>query len=132
MKVFANEYETVDADAMLDFLKKLEQQSTASQIHVILDNARANKNKKLDEYLKGSKIRLHYLPPYSPNLNPIERLWKILRETTLYNRYYTSSTDCFASIRAFFAEGIPKMRKVLEARITDRFQIIRPNPIILG
>lgn len=38
------------------------------------------KIKKLEEYLKTSKIQVHYLPPYSPNLNPIERLWKVMRE----------------------------------------------------
>ncbi|KAG6559131.1 hypothetical protein RHOW815_000861 [Candidatus Rhabdochlamydia sp. W815] len=87
MKIFTEEYKTVDADAMLDFFKKLEKQTKARIIHVILDNARSNKNKKLEEFLMSSRIKVHYLPPYSPNLNPIERLWKILREKTVYNRY---------------------------------------------
>ncbi|WP_408633529.1 transposase [Parachlamydia acanthamoebae] len=47
------------------------------------DNGRSNKNKKVEEYLKTSKIKIHYLPPYSPNLNPIERLWKVLRQKKL-------------------------------------------------
>ncbi|KAG6559318.1 hypothetical protein RHOW815_000682 [Candidatus Rhabdochlamydia sp. W815] len=58
MKIFTEEYKTVDADAMLDFFKKLEKQTEA-------------------------RIIVHYLPPYSPNLNPIERLWKILKEKTV-------------------------------------------------
>ena len=74
MKFFTQEYETVDADAMLDFFKNLETSSNASTIYVILDNARSNKNKKLEEFLQTSKIKVRYLPPYSPNLNPIERL----------------------------------------------------------
>ncbi|KIA76087.1 hypothetical protein DB43_AV00010 [Parachlamydia acanthamoebae] len=49
-------------------------------MHIICDNGRSNKNKKVEEYLKTSKIKIHYLPPYSPNLNPIERLWKVLRQ----------------------------------------------------
>ncbi|MFB1490401.1 MAG: transposase [Thiocapsa sp. C3-sup] len=32
-------------------------------------------------------IKLVFLPPYAPNLNPIERLWKLLKKTTLYNHY---------------------------------------------
>lgn len=131
MKIVVNEYETVDADAMLDFFKKLENQSTAPTIHVILDNARANKNKKLSEFLKDSRIKPHYLPPYSPNLNPIERLWKILRESTLYNRYYESCTSCFASVRGFFTEKLPRMGDVLKSRINDNFQIIKLNPVNL-
>ncbi|KIA76341.1 hypothetical protein DB43_AK00010 [Parachlamydia acanthamoebae] len=52
-------------------------------MHIICDNGRSNKNKKVEEYLKTSKIKIHYLPPYSPNLNPIERLWKVLRQKKL-------------------------------------------------
>ena len=72
MKIIAQEYETVDGDAIIDFFKRLEAKSKASTIYVILDNARSNKNKKLDQFLKKSKIKVKYLPPYLPNLNPIE------------------------------------------------------------
>jgi transposase len=132
MKIVISEYETVDADAMLDFFRKLENQSKAQTIHVVLDNARANKNKKLAEFMKDSRIKLHYLPPYSPNLNAIERLWKIMRESTLYNRYYESCTNCFAAIRGFFTEKLPEMGDVLKSRINDNFQVIRLNPVNLA
>lgn len=129
MKILTEEYKTIDADAMIDFFKKLEHFSKAKVIHVIMDNARANKNKKLDEYLKNSRIRPHYLPPYSPNLNPIERLWKILRETKLYNRYYETFKGFSDQIYDFFSVQIPKMKNVLISRITDNFQCIKINPI---
>mgnify|MGYP001454585829 CR=1 FL=1 len=108
MQIFTKEYETVNAEAMIDFFKRLEGQSNASLIHVILDNARSNKNKKLDEFLQTSRIKTHYLPPYSPNLNPIERLWKIMRETTVHNRYYQSSVCFFKEIRDFFTTSLRK------------------------
>ncbi len=132
MKIVVNEYETVDADAMLDFFKKLETQSQASTIHVILDNARANKNKKIEEYLTTSRIKIRYLPPYSPNLNPIERLWRVMREFTLYNCYYPTCTACFAKIRGFFTEEIPRIMDILMSRINDKFQVIKLNPVNLG
>lgn len=132
MKIFAEEYETVDADAMIDFFKKLETQTEARVIHVILDNARSNKNKKLGEFLQSSKIKVHYLPPYSPNLNPIERLWKVMRENTVYNRYYETSVIFFQAIRGFFLEEIPKLTDVLKCRINDKFQIVDLNPIRLA
>jgi transposase len=37
----------------------------------------AEQVQKLESHLETSKIILHFLPPYSPNLNPIERLWKL-------------------------------------------------------
>ena len=132
MKVFIREYETIDADAMIDFFKQLEEDSSAQAIHIILDNARAHKNQKLVEYLNQSRIRLHYLPPYSPNLNPIERLWKLFREQTLYNRYFPDCWEFFAATRDFFASKVHKLKKLLNRRITDNFQEIELNPIRIG
>ena len=129
MKVIVSEYNTVDADAVIDFFKRLEKESAAPEIHVILDNAKAHKNRKVDEYLKKSRIRLHYLPPYSPNLNCIERLWKILRERTTYNHYYPCAKDFFQAIRAFFTEAVSRMGGVLRSRINDKFQVIKLNPV---
>lgn len=129
MKVITREYDTVDADAMIEFFKALEGSTEASKIYVILDNARSNKNKKLDEYLKTSRIKLRYLPPYSPNLNPIERLWKIMRETKLYNRYYESSVEFFNEIRSFFSDDVPKKVQSWTSRLNDNFQTIKLNPI---
>jgi len=132
MKFFTQEYETVDADAMLDFFKNLERTSNASTIYVILDNARSNKNKKLEGFLQTSKIKVRYLPPYSPNLNPIERLWKIMRETKLYNRYFETSVDFFREIRSFFKDDIPRMASTWGSRINDKFETIKLDPIKLA
>lgn len=129
MKVFAQEYETVDADSMVVFFKGLEALSKAKTIHVICDNGRSNKNKKIEEYLKTSRIKVHYLPPYSPNLNPIERLWKVLREKKTYNKCYEKFADFKKEIRQFFFEEIPKITRELASRITDNFQRIRLNTI---
>jgi len=62
MNVFAQEYETVDADSMIAFFTSLEASSKATKIHIICDNGRSNKNKKIDEYLKTSRIEIHYPP----------------------------------------------------------------------
>ena len=129
MKVFAQECETVDADSMVTFFKDLEVFSKAKTIHIICDNGRSNKNKKIEEYLRTSRIKVHYLPPYSPNLNPIERLWKVLREKKTYNKCYEKFTDFKKEIRGFFFEEIPKIKNELASRITDNFQRIRLNTI---
>ena len=129
MKVVAQECETVDADSMLTFFKALEASSEATTIYIICDNGRSNKNKKVEEYLKTSKIKIHYLPPYSPNLNPIERLWKVLRERKTYNKCYEKFADFKKEIREFFFEEIPKIKSDLMSRITDNFQRIKLNTV---
>lgn len=132
MEVIANEYKTVNAENMIEFFKNLEKNSTASKIHVICDNGRSNKNKAIQEYLKTSKIEIHYLPPYSPNLNPIERLWKIMRERKTYNKCYESFEEFCTSIRKFFFNDISKMTQILKKRINDNFQLIELNSIHLA
>ncbi|MFZ1454405.1 MAG: transposase, partial [Saprospiraceae bacterium] len=46
-------------------------------------NSRRYKNKELKEWLKDTKIEQVFLPPYSPNLNIIERLWKFLKKKVI-------------------------------------------------
>jgi transposase len=129
MSILSHEYKTINAENMIEYLKKLEAHSIASKIHLICDNGRANKNKALAEYLKTSKIEIHYLPSYSPNLNPIERLWKIMRERKTYNKCYENFAEFAAAIRSFFFEEIPKLERILKERINDNFQLIELNSI---
>jgi transposase len=132
MDIMMREYETIDAEAMIRFFMDLESEKKNGEIHVILDNAAAHRSCKLGEYLKGTRIRLHYLPPYSPNLNPIERLWKVFRERKLYNQYFETCWEFFGVVRKFFADEVHKIRRLLKQRINDNFQTIKLNPIKLA
>jgi transposase len=132
MEIVMREYETIDSDSMIRFFRDLEKTQSRGTIHVILDNAAAHRSQTLKEFVKDSRITLHYLPPYSPNLNPIERLWKVFRETTLYNRFFETCGDFFAVVRGFFADKVHRMQNLLRRRINDHFQIIKLNPIKLN
>jgi putative transposase len=57
------------------------------KIHVILDNAPFHDCRRVRDYLErwGHRIELHYLPKYSPETNPIERVWWHLHETITRN-----------------------------------------------
>ena len=84
----------LNTQATISFLDKIEKAyPTKRKIHIFLDNARYYKNQAVKNYLEGSKIQLHFLPPYSPNLNPIERLWKWLKQRVIYNTYYEYFDD---------------------------------------
>ena len=132
MRVEVREYKTIRTEAVLNFFKTLEREQSQGAIHIVLDNASAHKSHAVREYLMGSRIRLHYLPPYSPNLNPIERLWKVFRELMLYNRCFPTCWNFFAEVRSFFGDKVHRLRRVLSRRINDNFQIIQLNPIKLG
>lgn len=57
---------------------------------VVLDNARFHHAKALSGWLKehSDYFRLEFLPPYSPELNHIERVWKLLRRLCTHNQYF--------------------------------------------
>jgi transposase len=91
------EYRQVDwvnAESLKEFLQQLiDANPDKSIIHLIWDNAGYHKSKAIRDFVANTKIKLHFLPPYSPNLNPIERLWKLMHENVTYNRYYKKFAD---------------------------------------
>jgi transposase len=80
-QVIVQEDKRLNAESIIGFLKRVEEAYlTKTKIHIFCDHAPYYRNKAVTEYLKNSKIELHFLPPYSPHLNPIERLWKWMKE----------------------------------------------------
>jgi transposase len=61
-----------------------------------MDNARYQRCQRVMEVASGNDIELLFLPAYSPNLNLIERLWKLVKKQCLLNRYHPN----FAAFRA--------------------------------
>lgn len=121
------DFETINSQSAIEFLKKVEAiYPHAKKIHLIWDQAGYHTGKNVKEYLKTSRIVVHYLPPRSPNLNPIERLWKIMHEYVSNNRTYEKFKIFKESLFHFFDETIPNIKEVLISRITDNFQLINP------
>jgi transposase len=62
--------------------------SAAPKIIMVLDNVRYHHAKLLNKFLQeNNKLELIYLPPYSPDLNPIERAWWFMRKSITHNRF---------------------------------------------
>ena len=70
-----------------DLLKKVAIEYAGNPIHIVLDNARYQKCIIVTETAEQLGINLVYIPPYSPNLNLIERLWKHVK-SRLRTKYY--------------------------------------------
>jgi len=123
-KIVYSEVDKVNGDSIQAFLKKLRHRHpTGETIHIIWDNAGYHRSQPVKDKAEELNITLHYLPPYSPNLNPIERLWKIMHEKVNYNKYYPDFKSFKLAMTDFF-RYIGKKKKLLRARLTDNFQII--------
>ena len=129
MNVVSCRPDYVNAETTVSFFDQLKvTYSVAPSIHVILDQSGYHRSQLVkDEALKRN-IVLHYLPPYSPNLNPIERLWKVMNENVRNNVFFKSAKHFKESICEFFDETIPEIAPSLRARINDNFQTIKPVP----
>ena len=120
-------YDTVNSENMQHFFAKIRAQySQKKSIHIILDGAGYHRAKDLISKAEELNIKLHYLPPYSPNLNPIERLWKVMNEHVRNNQYFSSAKQFREKIDQFFDETLPQISATLGSRINDDFQILNP------
>ncbi len=83
--------DTVKADQFQHFLEGLlSMYPKAKKLIIVLDNARAHHSKELEPFLEFNKDRLKlvFLPPYSPDLNPMEWFWKFLRKRVTHNTFF--------------------------------------------
>tara|TARA_R110000737_G_scaffold130554_2_gene162571 strand:+ start:2939 stop:3286 length:348 start_codon:yes stop_codon:yes gene_type:complete len=91
-------------------------------INLVLDGAGYHRSQVVKDKAKELGIILHYLPPYSPNLNPIERLWKVMNEKVRNNRYFATAKEFRRNIDNFFNVTLPNIGANLNGRINDNFQ----------
>ena len=98
------------------------------RIHVHLDNASYHHAKRVREWLKqqGRKCVLHFIPPYCPHLDPIERCWGLMHQYTTHNRDYKTFDQFRAAILTFLNQTIPKKWEHFRDRINDNFRGISP------
>ncbi len=119
------ECESVNAQAAVELLEKIEAHyPDAPHILVFCDNAGYNHSNLVQEYLTHSRINLEYLPPYSPNLNLIERLWRFMHKQTSYNRYYATFREFRDELLMFFDRLSEEFADSLRSLLTLNFQVI--------
>jgi transposase len=94
----------------------------ATKIYIIADNARYYNNKKLVETFKNTVIEVIHLPPYCPNLNLIERLWKWLRAKI--DTVYFEKLAAFEEKIFYYLDNTLSYADELKSLLTLNFQII--------
>jgi len=196
MSIFTREYQTINGDATIDFLKYLDESTNdTDRIHLVADGGGAHTCKEVGAYLgikdpfnrkyledeyqiklpsdkkrltRGiikqlkqvlnkepeffinkailedkqitvqvllnalrkppphKKFVLHILPSYSPNLNPIERVWKVMNEHVRNNKVFSSFKEFKTAILDFFNKEWNGIANDLKTRINDHFEKLKP------
>jgi transposase len=121
--------ESINSSSTIKLLTKIRDKNQhRSKIYVVLDNARSHHSKKVKSWLEwNKKIELVFLPPYSPNLNTIERLWKFMNKKIINNVYYPEFFTFKKSITTFFRR-LRLHWDELNSLLTDQFQTYSALP----
>ena len=123
-EVTIREDDSVNAQSTIKLFDAIEARyDKAPNIYIIADNAPYYRSALVQDYLVFSRIKIEFLPSYSPNLNLIERLWKFFHKKMLYNQFY-DTYDKFKNRCLSFFENIGKYKDELRTLLTDNFQII--------
>jgi transposase len=112
----------ITAQEVCQLLTKLADLKLDVPITLFLDNARYQRCALVMETAARLQIELCFLPPYSPNLNLIERLWKFVKKQCLYSTYYAEFAPFKSAISDCLDQTHTTHKAALDSLLTLRFQ----------
>lgn len=121
-EIIFREDDTINAQSTVHLFQQIElAHPLAEHIHIIADNAKYYRAQLVKDHLARSKIDLIFLPPYAPNLNLIERVWRFFRQE-ICSQYYEHLSE-FRSRSHAFLENILDHKEQLSTLLAENFEI---------
>lgn len=120
--VMMTEATYVDSKTVCALLKELAIRYYDRHIVIVLDNARYQRCRLVMQTAERLHIQLLFLPPYSPNLNLIERLWKFVKKKALYNHFYSDFQLFCTAIVECLNKTHSEYRNELDTLLRPNFQ----------
>src|SRR5262245_57199799 len=113
----------ITATEVCALLRQLAALNLGVPLTVVLDNARYQRCAQVVTLAASLQIELGFLPPYSPNLNLIERVWKFVKKQCLYSTYYPDFAAFKTAIVQCLGHSQTIHRTALDSLLTLRFQL---------
>jgi len=113
----------INKEVTIKLIKKLERVQPTGKIYLILDNASYYHANVVKDYVKRKRVKLLFLPSYSPNLNIIERLWRFFHQKITWNHYFETFKEFEKESLKFF-RNLHKYKSELDTLLTDNFQLL--------
>lgn len=130
MRVVTRISDALNAESTIAFLGDVENAYPGkARVHVVVDNARYYRNKLVTEWLAAPerRVQLVFLPPYSPNLNLIERLWRYLHKYVIGTTRREKFSEFEADVREFLGSGFAAHEQALRSFIGTEPHLITAN-----
>jgi len=121
---------SVDAQSTIALLSAIEARfPKRRKIHVFLDNARCHHARLVRLWLarKDCRIILHFVPPYCPHLNPIERLWGLMHRHIRHNRWCDRFSLFRRKVLTFLRYTVAERWPIFCDQVSDNFRVVDPT-----
>lgn len=115
---------SVNAGTVCELIRMLDEAYPGEEITMVMDNARYQRNKQVFAAAEEYGIELLFLPAYSPNLNLIERVWRLVKAKCLRNKYFEDFAKFRTSIDEFIDSLGSENRSYLKSLVTENFQVL--------
>ena len=122
--------DTINAQSTKRLAQQLLRKHPGKSVYMICDNARYNRNRMLQDWAATQRIEFIFLPPYSPNLNLIERLWRFMRKEVLNSIYY-DTYDKFKNSIVEFLDRSKWYKTDLRSLLTLNFRTVDQTSVHL-
>ncbi len=122
-EIIAEDFQTINKESTISLLTSIKKVNGDNKVYVFMDRARYNYSLDVRNYAKKNKIKIIYLPTYSPNLNIIERLWHFMKKEVLYNKYYETYNQFQFAIMKFLKRKDKIFQDSLKSLLTENFHI---------
>lgn len=125
---------SVNAQTVCQLLNQISSRYPGETITLVMDNARYQRNAAVRELAQHLGIELLFLPPYSPNLNLIERVWRLVKTRALRNQYFPDFATFTLNIDSFIdslkryeqaSPQIPRHRELSNFRLSEIMTALR-------
>lgn len=120
----------INSQSVCDLLWKIAGLGLQTPVRLVLDNARYQRAKLVGQLAAELKIELLFLPPYSPNLNLIERLWKFVKKQCLYSQYYAEFQSFSNAIIDCLQQTHSTYKQQLDSLLTLKFQTFKKSQFV--
>ena len=114
-EIFCVKEDKFDAKVFLFFLEKVINHYPTGKIVMILDNSKIHHAKLIQPFLNAHKKRLQlvFLPPHSSQLNLNEGLWRWLKDSVIYNVFFSSTSEIKLAVRQFVQHKITYKQQLI-------------------
>ena len=115
--------EKCNAIRIVEFFQKIKEKYPDKTVVIVIVNAKYNQAWYTRTFAEWYDIELFFLPPYAPNLNLIERLWKFTKKKLVHNRYYEEFETFVNEVEKYFT-NLSEYSADLNTLLSRKFQII--------